>query len=379
MVRRTARVRRGPAQGAEQCEHRKAAAPRPTWWVAWTKTPRPHCAKQACHYVDDSMPGITRRRRGSGFAYVDAHGNRVRDAATLARIAALAIPPAYESVWICADANGHPQATWPRCARPQAVRLSRGLGRAARHRQICPTPGLRRGPAAAARRVERDLTRNGMPREKVAAAVVRLLDATLVRVGTPRYARQNRTYGLTTLRPKHVTVRGSRLRFQSAGKSGITHDVSVNDPRVARIVRNCAELPGQCLFKYIDSDGEVRDIGSADVNAYLRDITGGEFTAKDFRTWAGSVHALALLRKRHAKRRSRTRSAARPWPMRSRPWPSACAIPWRYAASAIVHPAVIEAFLSGGLEIRPAAGTRSRLRADEARLLQLLAQTSLPI
>ncbi|KAF7962926.1 DNA topoisomerase [Cupriavidus sp. UYMU48A] len=335
--------------------------------------------KAGLHHVDDSTPGITRVRRGSGFIYVDAKGKRVRDAATLARIAALAIPPAYEDIWICPDPGGHLQATG-RDARGRkqyvyhadwgALRDTDKYGRLAEFGAILPR--LRA-------RVERDLTRNGMPREKVAAAVVRLLDATLVRVGTPRYARQNRTYGLTTLRPKHVTVRGSRLRFQFTGKSGITHDVSVNDPRVARIVRNCAELPGQCLFKYIDSDGEVRDIGSADVNAYLRDITGGEFTAKDFRTWAGSVHALALLRKaaretteQDTQRRKAVADAVKTVAQRLRNTVAVC-------RKCYVHPAVIEAFLSGGLEIRPAAGTRSRLRADEARLLQLLAQTSLPI
>lgn len=199
-----------------------------------------------------------------------------------------------------------------------------------------------------------------------------------MRVGTPRYARQNRTYGLTTLRPRHVTVRGSRLRFQFTGKSGITHDVSVNDPRVARVVRNCADLPGQCLFKYVDSDGQVRDIGSTEVNAYLREVTSGEFTAKDFRTWAGSVHALALLRKaaaetteQEAHRRKAVADAIKTVAQRLRNTVAVC-------RKCYVHPAVIEAFLSGEANADGPVRARSRLRADEARLLTLLEKAGAP-
>jgi DNA topoisomerase-1 len=323
------------------------------------------------HYVDDSMPGITRRRRGSGFTYADAHGNRVRDAATLARIAALAIPPAYESVWICADANGHLQATG-RDARGRKQYVYHADWGALRDTdKYARLPDFGRTLPRLRGRVERDLGRNGMPREKVIAAVVRLLDATLVRVGSPRYAQQNRTYGLTTLRRRHVSVHGSKLRLQFTGKSGITHDVSVNDPRVARVVRSCAELPGQCLFKYVDSEGDVREIGSADVNAYLRDVTGGDFTAKDFRTWAGSVHALALLREAahgpaatEAQRRKAVADAIKTVAQRLRNTVAVC-------RKCYVHPAVIDAFLADATE--GAAGpARTHLRADEARLLKLL-------
>ncbi|WP_211948571.1 DNA topoisomerase IB [Cupriavidus yeoncheonensis] len=324
------------------------------------------------HYVDDSAPGITRRRRGSGFIYVDARGNRVRDAATLARIAALAIPPAYESVWICADAGGHLQATG-RDARGRKQYVYHADWGALRDTdKYARLPDFGRTLPRLRGRVERDLGRNGMPREKVIAAVVRLLDATLVRVGSPRYAQQNRTYGLTTLRRRHVTVHGSKLRFQFTGKSGITHDVSVNDPRVARVVRTCADLPGQCLFKYLDSDGEVRDIGSADVNAYLRDVTGGEFTAKDFRTWAGSVHALALLRAAarepsapEAQRRKAVADAIKTVAQRLRNTVAVC-------RKCYVHPAVIDAFLAGDADAGATGRTQTHLRADEARLLRLL-------
>lgn len=325
-------------------------------------------------YVDDSAPGITRRRQGSGFSYIGSDGERVRDAATLARIAAMAIPPAYESVWICPDPRGHLQATG-RDARGRkqyvyhagwaALRDSDKYGRLLAFGAALPR--LRA-------RTARDLRRNGMPREKVVAAVVVLLDATLVRVGSPRYARQNRTYGLTTLRRRHVTVRGSRLRFQFNGKSGITHDVSVNDPRLARIVRNCADLPGQCLFKYRDSDGEIREIGSADVNAYLQEVTGGDFTAKDFRTWAGSVHALAILRKLpeaagDTARKKAVADAIRQVAHQLRNTMAVC-------RKCYVHPNVIDAYLAGALQARGRAPSATRLRADEARLLQLLAKTT---
>lgn len=326
-------------------------------------------------YVDDRTPGIVRRRRGTGFHYVDAKGNRVTDNATLARIQSLVIPPAWEDVWICADRRGHLQATG-RDARGRkqylyhpdwaALRDADKYGRLAAFGAALPR--LRD-------RVRRDLCRNGMPREKVVAAVVKLLDATLVRVGSPRYARQNRTYGLTTLHGRHVTVRGSRLRFQFTGKSGVTHDVSVNDPRLARIVRNCAELPGQHLFKYRDSDGTVREVGSVDVNAYLQECMGSDFTAKDFRTWAGSVQALALLRKEAAEsetaRKKAMAAVVRAVARELRNTMAVC-------RKCYIHPAVFDAFTADAIAERlagkppPGAG---RLRADEGRLLALLAET----
>lgn len=316
-------------------------------------------------YVEDSGPGITRRRQGSGFSYLGPDGERVHDAATLSRIAALAIPPAYESVWICPDPRGHLQATGRDVRRRKqyvyhvewaALRDTDKYARLAAFGAVLPR--LRA-------RAARDLRRNGMPREKVVAAVVVLVDATLVRVGSPRYAQENRTYGLTTLRRRHVTVRGSRLRFQFTGKSGITHDVSVNDPRLARIVRNCADLPGQCLFKYRDSNGEIREIGSADVK-----VTGGDFTAKDFRTWAGSVHALAILRKLPEAASETTRKKAvvdaiREVAHQLRNTMAVC-------RKCYVHPDVIDAYLAGALQARGRAPSATRLRADEARLLQLL-------
>lgn len=328
-------------------------------------------------HVEDNEPGILRKRAGTGFYYVDANGTRVEDAAKLARIAALAIPPAYESVWICADPLGHLQATGRDARGRKQYRYHddwtslRDTDKYARLLAFGYALPRLRG------RIARDLRRNGMPREKVLAAVVTLLDATLVRVGTPRYAEENRTYGLTTLRRRHVAVRGSRLRFQFMGKSGITHDVSVNDARLARIVRNCAELPGQRLFKYKDSDGEIHEVGSADVNTYLQEVTSGDFTAKDFRTWAGSVHALALLRKTPADSESARKKAVvaviKVVAQRLRNTVAVC-------RKCYVHPDVLAAFMADSLDSIP--GPRAgglRLRADEARLLSLLEASSSPL
>ncbi|AZG16518.1 MULTISPECIES: DNA topoisomerase IB [Cupriavidus] len=342
--------------------------------VADVETPSLDAAlrKAGLHYVEDSEPGIARRRAGKGFTYVRPDGKRV-DEATLARINALAIPPAYESVWICLDPNGHLQATG-RDARGRKQYLYHpewaALRDADKYARLMAfghaLPHLRG-------RVTRDLARNGMPREKVLAAVVALLDATLVRVGTPRYAEQNRTYGLTTLKRKHVAVRGSRLRFQFTGKSGVTHDVSVNDARLARVVRNCAELPGQRLFKYQDAEGQIREIGSTDVNAYLQEVTGGEFTAKDFRTWAGSVHALALLRKTPADSETARKRAVveviRTVAQRLRNTMAVC-------RKCYVHPDVLAAFMDDTLHALPAPRAAARLRSDEARLLALLENTA---
>lgn len=320
-------------------------------------------------HVDDTEPGILRKRAGTGFYYVDANGKRVEDAATLARIEALVIPPAYESVWICADPLGHLQATGRDARGRKQYRYHedwtalRDTDKYARLMAFGHALPRLRG------RIARDLRRNGMPREKILAAVVTLLDATLVRVGTPRYAKENRTYGLTTLHRRHVAIRGSRLRFQFTGKSGITHDVSVNDARLARIVRNCADLPGQRLFKYKDAEGGYREVGSADVNAYLQEVTGGEFTAKDFRTWAGSVHALALLRKTAADsetaRKKAVAAVIKDVAQRLRNTVAVC-------RKCYVHPEVLAGFMADTLQALPGSHAGLRLRADEARLLALL-------
>lgn len=246
-------------------------------------------------HVSDGESGIRRVRRGRGFTYVRASGRTVRDAATIDRIEALAIPPAWQDVWICADARGHLQATG-RDARGRKQyryhadwRTTRDDSKYARLSEFAEVlPRLRA-------RVDRDLSRSDMSRERVLATVVRLLERTLMRVGNDEYARTNQSFGLTTIRDRHVQVDGDTMRFRFKGKSGKVHEIEARDPRAARVVKRCRRLPGQELFGYRDDDGVDRDVGSADVNAYLHEATGGDFTAKDFRTWAGTVVAAVAL------------------------------------------------------------------------------------
>ena len=245
--------------------------------------------------VSDDTPGITRIRRGKGFGYRLPDGRAIRDTGVIQRINSLAIPPAWTRVWICPKPNGHMQATG-RDARGRkqhryhpkwtAVRdeakYSRMLDFAA------ALPALRR-------QIALDLGARGLPRRKVLAAVVQLLEKTLIRVGNDEYARTNGSFGLTTLLDRHAKVSSTSVRFRFKGKSGKEHDVELSDPRLARIVRNCQELPGSQLFQYLGDDGKVHDVGSSDVNAYLRAAMGQSFTAKDFRTWAGTVLAAQAL------------------------------------------------------------------------------------
>jgi DNA topoisomerase-1 len=246
-------------------------------------------------YVDDGMPGWQRVRRAAGFSYRDHAGKAVRSAEHLQRIRSLAIPPAYEQVWICPLANGHLQATG-RDARGRKQYRYHALWQAQqgqikfeRLREFgAALPTLRR-------QVKRDLDQDGLPRSKVLAALVRLLDTTYLRVGNHEYARENGSYGLTTLRTRHAKVRGSVLALAFRGKSGIEQQVQVQDARLARIVRRCQALPGQALFQYLDDQGEPQGVGSADVNRYLREHMGEGFSAKDFRTWHASALALDRL------------------------------------------------------------------------------------
>ncbi len=247
-------------------------------------------------YASDDRPGIARRRAGRGFSYRDADGRLVRDPETLDRIRRLAVPPAWTDVWICPSPNGHLQATG-RDARGRKQYRYHARWRARRddakfERLIDFARILPRIRA----RVDRDLARPGLPREKVLAAVVRLLEMTLIRVGNEEYARLNRSFGLTTLRTRHARVTGTAVRFRFRGKSGRQHEVGLRDRRMAGVIRHLQDLPGQELFQYLGPDGETHDIASDDVNAYLREISGADVTAKDFRTWAGTVLAYRALR-----------------------------------------------------------------------------------
>ncbi|HVK79000.1 MAG TPA: DNA topoisomerase IB, partial [Verrucomicrobiae bacterium] len=246
-------------------------------------------------HVTDTDPGLSRRRSGKGFAYRNAHNKPVRDKATLARIRALAIPPAWTDVWICANANGHLQASG-RDARGRKQHRYHALYR--EHRDAAKFDHLadfaKALPAIRAR-ARRDTTKKGMPREKVIGAIVSLLDSTLIRVGNDEYARSNKSYGLTTLKDQHAQIKGEQIRFVFTGKSGKDWRLTIKDRRIARIVKAAQDLPGQRLFQYLDENGERQHVTSTDVNAYLREASGAEISAKDFRTWGGTVLAAAAL------------------------------------------------------------------------------------
>lgn len=331
-------------------------------------------------YVTDAGPGMRRRRAGKGFAYIGADGKAVRDREALTRIRALAIPPAWTDVWICPSANGHLQATgrdargrkqYRYHARWREVRDETKYGRMIAFAEALPR--IRR-------RVERDLERPGLEREKVLATVVRLLETTLIRVGNEEYARANDSFGLTTLRNRHVEVKGSTLRFEFYGKSSRRHRITLDDPRLARIVKRCRDIPGYELFQYLDDDGERRSIDSTDVNEYLREAAGEEFTAKDFRTWAGTVlAAIALCGFEpcdcEADAKKNVARAIEMVAERLGNTPAVC-------RKCYVHPAVIEAYLEelqgmrlGPLEVsddEELPASLSELRREETRVLAFL-------
>ncbi len=308
-------------------------------------------AKEAgLRYVTDAQPGIRRMRAGKGFRYVDAAGKAVRDAETLKRIRSLVIPPAWKDVWICANARGHLQATG-RDARGRKQSRYHPRWRAVRdetkYERMLLFGAALKGIRA---RVEEDLGRSGLPREKVLATVVRLMERTAIRVGNAEYARENGSYGLTTLRAKHVEVKGSTVTFRFKGKSGKQHTVGLQDRRLARIVRRCQDLPGYELFEYLDEEGQPRGIDSADVNEYLRAISGEDFTAKDFRTWSGTVLASMALREfeeaeSEAQAKKNVVAAIKEVAQRLGNTPAVC-------RKCYVHPAVLECYFAGKLERR---------------------------
>ena len=250
--------------------------------------------------VSDSSPGISRLRRGSGFVYRDARGRTLTNDAELRRIRSLAIPPAYTDVWICEHPNGHLQATGLDARGRKQYRYHPRWREQRDARKFDRLIAFGSALPRVRARVARDLASVDGPdvmRAHVLATIVRLLDTTLARVGNDEYARENRSFGLTTLRTRHASIRGSRLRLRFKGKSGVLHDVAVEDPHVARVVRRCMELPGEGLFQYVDEEGATHCIASTDVNDYLRKAAGTELSAKDFRTWHASVKAFELARR----------------------------------------------------------------------------------
>lgn len=308
-------------------------------------------AKEAgLRYVTDAQPGIRRIRAGKGFRYVDAAGKPVRDRATLERIRALVIPPAWKDVWICAEARGHLQATG-RDARGRKQSRYHPRWRAVRDETKYDRMLLFGAALKGMRsRVEEDLSRPGLPREKVLATVVRLMERTAIRVGNAEYARENGSFGLTTLRGRHVEVKGSTVVFRFRGKSGKQHTVGVQDRRLARIVQRCQDLPGYELFEYLDEEGQPHTVDSAAVNDYLRTIGGEDFTAKDFRTWAGTVMASRALREfeqagSETQAKKNVVAAIKEVARRLGNTPAVC-------RKCYVHPGVLECYLAGKLERR---------------------------
>jgi len=246
-------------------------------------------------YVSDDRPGYTRKANGEVFKWFDAEGTLIRDEQRLLRINRLAIPPAWTEVWVSPSLNGHIQATG-RDARRRKQYLYHERWREVRdENKYDRIISFGKALSKIRKRVSQDLKLPGLPREKVLATVVQLLERTFIRIGNEEYARENKSFGLTTMKDRHVEVKGSKLRFRFRGKSGREHEVDVTDRRIAKIISKLQDLPGQDLFQYLDEDGKVRDISSQDVNEYLREITGEDFSAKDFRTWAGTVlTAIAL-------------------------------------------------------------------------------------
>ena len=342
-------------------------------------------AAAGLRYVTDTMPGIRRERRGKAFVFIDPDGQPVLDPEELKRFASLVIPPAWTDVWICATERGHLQVT-ARDARGRKqyryhpvyrrVRDETKFGRMLDFSEILQ--GIRE-------RVEHDIALPGLTREKVLATLVSLLEKTLIRVGTDEYAKENGSYGLTTMKRRHVAVTGATLRFEFKGKSGVPHIVAVTDRRIARIVQRCQELPGQELFQYLGEDGRRQSIDAVDINDYLREISGGrDITAKDFRTWAGTMLAAKALRElgpassdkqaksniiraidEVAKRLGNTRAVCRKY---------------------YVHPALLDAYMRG--EVIPETpamqtgerrgGERAALRREEAVVLECLQRWTAP-
>ncbi len=331
-------------------------------------------------YVTDARPGIQRKRHGKHFRYLEAGGAALRDTKTLARIKSLVIPPAWTDVWICPLANGHLQATG-RDARGRKQSRYHPRWREVRdetkyERMMHFADALPRIRA----RVEEDLAQPGLPREKILATVVKLMEQTHIRVGNQEYARENKSYGLTTMRNKHVEVKGSTITFTFQGKSRVHHTIDLEDRRLARIVKRCVDLPGYELFQYLDDEGAPHTIDSADVNEYLQEMTGQHFTAKDFRTWAGSVLAYDLLRafdpyESATQAKKNVVQAIASVAKRLGNTPSVC-------RKCYVHPAVLEAYLAGTVSAQEAkerleeeiGECAAALREEEVVLRELLRQ-----
>ena len=328
--------------------------------------PRDAAESAGLRYVSDEQPGIRRRKAGKGFTYVKPGGSKVDDEATLNRIKTLAVPPAWTDVWICPHANGHIQATGRDAKGRKQYRYHARFREVRDGTKFEHMMAFAQALPAIRAKVKEHMALRGLPREKVLATVVHLLESTLIRVGNDDYVKQNKSYGLTTLRDKHVEVDGAELRFAFKGKSGKTWSLQVKDRRIAKIVRACQELPGQELFQYIDADGVQRDVTSADVNAYLKEITGKEVTAKDFRTWAGTVLAALALKEfetfdTQAKAKKNVRAAIEGVASKLGNTPTIC-------RKCYIHPEIMSSYVEGSLLLEVKKEVESELREDLASL-----------
>ena len=328
-------------------------------------------------YVSDDQPGYTRKAKGDEFEYFDAEGKPIRDEQRLLRIKRLAIPPAYTDVWICPSPNGHIQATGRDARGRKQYRYHERWREVRDENKYEKMMLFGEALPKIRKRVEADLALPGLPREKVLATVVQLLQRTLIRIGNEEYARENKSFGLTTMKNHHVDVKGAKLRFRFRGKSGKKHEVDIEDRHIAKIISKMQDLSGQDLFQYVDDDGQVHDVTSEDVNSYLREITGEDFTAKDFRTWAGTVltamalHAVgAFETKKQAKANIKDAISAVSKILGNTP---------AICRKCYVHPAVLESYLDGqtieGLKQRTDQVLENEaidLRASEKAILRFL-------
>lgn len=325
-------------------------------------------------YVSDDKPGYRRRQNGDGFEYLDIKGERIRDKQRLVRIKRLAIPPAWTDVWICRSPDGHVQATGRDARRRKQYRYHERWRELRDENKFERLAEFGKALPQIRRRVDQDISLPDLPQQKVLATIVRLLERTFIRVGNNEYARENKSFGLTTIKDRHVTVKGARLRFRFRGKSGRQHEVDVTDRRIANIVARCQELPGQELFQYISDDGQVRDVTSQDVNNYLREITKEDFTAKDFRTWAGTLLAAMALSvqevfetKKQAKANVKTAICAVAELLGNTP---------AICRKCYIHPAVLEAYFSKaqipGVSEAMRKSIGGRLKSAEAAVLRFL-------
>ncbi|HEV3485415.1 MAG TPA: hypothetical protein VG106_08410 [Vicinamibacterales bacterium] len=334
-------------------------------------------AKEAgLRYVSDTRPGIRRRMGPLGFTYTGVDGRVIRRKAEIARINTLAVPPAWKDVWICPDPRGHIQATGRDAKGRKQYRYHAGWRVSRDDNKYGRMIAFAAALPKIRRRTNADLAKPGLPREKVLAAVVQLLEKSLIRVGNDEYAKNNKSFGLTTLRNHHAKVRGSTVQFTFKGKSGVKHAVDLADRRLARVVKACQDLPGQELFEYFDESGDRCDVGSAEVNAYLKEITGEDFTAKDFRTWAGTVLAAAALRELEA---ADSESRAKKNVVQAiEAVAGVLGNTKAVCRKSYIHPAIIDAYVDGTM----AATLRKRvekvkrrstgLRPDELAVLNLL-------